>query len=308
MNIIVLGRNGHPSRQLVVGRWHHVMIAIAALIALGGGAAYGGYALGLHTGVARLVSNWEQEIQQSQREVRLTRQTADARIGALTQRLVLLQADMMRVNALGSKLVKMAKLDPKEFDFNRVPGVGGPQEPVIGFANSEPQLQSRIEALSKQLSERSSQLKVLSQVLASRHLLAETTPAGWPITKGWVSSYYGPRTDPFTGRPSFHPGIDFAGPLGENVHAVAGGVVTYAGKDGGYGNMIQIDHGDGYSTRYGHAEKLDVKVGQVVKRGQVIAQLGSTGRSTGPHVHLEVRYHGKSVNPLKYIKKKPAQS
>lgn len=300
MNIIVLGRHGQPSRQLSLGRWYHYAAALGLFAVLTGGLLAGGYYLGARFGVSHLVFGWQQAIEQSQREVQVTRQTANARIDALTQRLAVLQADMMRIDALGEKLVKMAKLDPKEFDFSRPPGLGGPQEAEAHYA--APQIQAAIDALAKRLSDRESQLNVLSQVLANRHLLAETTPAGWPIRKGWISSYYGPRTDPFTGRREFHPGIDFAGREGEAVHAIAGGVVTYAGRDGGYGNMVQIDHGDGYATRYGHNERIDVRVGQVVKRGQVISQLGSTGRSTGPHVHLEVLYHGRSINPLKFIK------
>lgn len=302
MNIIVLGRNGRPSRQLTIGRWHHYVIASGLTLALIAGLMSGGYYLGMRFGLSHLVFGWQQAIAQSQREVEVTRQTANARVDALTQRLGELQADVMRIDALGGKLVKMAKLDPKEFDFSHSPARGGPQDPMIETGYGELQIQREIDALTKQLSDRQSQLKVLSAVLANRHLLAETTPTGWPIKKGWISSYYGPRIDPFTGKPGFHPGIDFAGPIGENIHAIAGGVVTYAGLDGGYGKMVQIDHGDGYSTRYGHSERIDVKVGQVVKPGQVIAQLGSTGRSTGPHVHLEVLYHGRSINPLKYIR------
>lgn len=302
MNIIVLGRNGRPSRQLTIGRWYHFLILSCLALVLAAGLMSGGYYLGVRFGLSHLVFGWQQAVAQSQREVQVTRQTANARIDALTQRLGQLQADVMRIDALGGKLVKMAKLDPKEFDFSRPPGRGGPQEPNIVNGYGETQIQRQIDALTQQLSDRQSQLKVLSQVLANRHLIAETTPSGWPIKKGWISSYFGPRIDPFTGKPGFHPGIDFAGRMGENVHAIAGGVVTFAGRDGGYGNMVEIDHGDGYSTVYGHNERIDVKVGQVVKRGQVISQLGSTGRSTGPHVHLEVRYHGRPINPLKYIK------
>lgn len=303
MNIIVLGRNGQASNRLTLGYWHHYVLGIALLTLISGGLLWGGYYVGVRYGARHLVSGWQKAIQQSQREVQATRQTADARIDALTQRLGLLQADVMRINALGGKLVKMAKLDPKEFDFSHPPGRGGPQEPLPGDGiYTETQIQSQIDALSKQLSERESQLKVLSQVLANRHLIAATTPAGWPIKKGWISSYFGPRIDPFTGRPGFHPGIDFAGREGEHVHAVASGVVTWASADGGYGNMVEIDSGDGYSTIYGHNERVLVKVGQIVKRGQVISLLGSTGRSTGPHVHLEVRYDGRPINPLKFIR------
>lgn len=302
MNIIVLGRNGHPSRPLAIGRWYHYVVAGLVSFALIAASMAGGYYIGARSGATHRVLAWQDAIQQSRREVRITRQTAHARIDALTLRLGRLQAEVMRIDALGGKLVKMAKLDPKEFNFSQPPGQGGPREPALKAGDGEARILSQIDALANQLGDREAQLKVLSQVLAHRHLLAETTPTGWPIDKGWISSYYGPRTDPFTGHRGFHPGIDFAGRKGQDVHAIAGGVVVFAGKDGGYGNMVEIDHGDGYATRYGHNRRIDVKAGEVVKRGQVIAQLGSTGRSTGPHVHLEVRYHGHSINPLKFIK------
>lgn len=304
MDIIVLGRNGGGSRHFALGRWYHwVLLTLASMLA-SGSLMYAGYRLGQHYGVNDLVSHWQSTITQSQREVRVTRATADARIDALTLRLGELQADMMRIDALGGKLVQMANLDPREFDFGHAPGQGGPDPKYKEGHFSEPDIQQQLEQLSRLLSERQSQLEVLGQVLARRHLRAETTPTGWPIVKGWISSFYGMRTDPFTGRPEFHPGIDFAGREGESVHAVAGGIVIHSGPDGGYGNMVEIASGDGYSTIYGHNERVDVKIGQVVRQGQVIAQLGSTGRSTGPHVHLEVRYQGHPINPLKFIRKR----
>ena len=138
-------------------------------------------------------------------------------------------------------------------------------------------------------------------MMMNRNLQAEVMPAGRPVTHGWLSSYFGMRTDPFTGHRAFHTGLDFAGKLGSDVVAVAAGVVTYAGKRSGYGNLVEINHGNGYSTRYGHNSKILVNVGQTIKKGQVIAKMGSTGRSTGPHVHFEVLINGHAVNPKKYI-------
>ncbi|HET7676060.1 MAG TPA: M23 family metallopeptidase [Gammaproteobacteria bacterium] len=135
-----------------------------------------------------------------------------------------------------------------------------------------------------------------------RNLHQEMQPSGRPVKGGWISSYFGRRVDPITGRMGFHPGIDFAGKLGSPVHAVAAGVVTWAGPWFGYGNLVEIDDGSGYATRYGHNEKILVKVGQTVAKGQVISLMGSTGHSTGPHVHLEVLYHGREINPLKFVR------
>lgn len=304
MDIIVLKGKGRAGRQFSLGLWHHWLVLIVGLLLITSGLLYGGYVVGQRYGVRNLVHNWQHTLDQSQQEVQLTRQTANARIDALTRRLGELQADVMRLNALGGKLVQMANLDPREFDFGRPPGEGGPVPTDEKGHYSAPDIQQQLDALSKQLSERQSELEVLSQVLSRRHLRAETTPTGWPIHKGWISSYFGMRTDPFTGRPSFHPGIDFAGPKGESVHAVASGIVIHAGPDGGYGNMVEINSGDGYNTIYGHNERVDVKVGEVIQQGETIAQLGSTGRSTGPHVHLEVRYDGHPINPLRFIRQR----
>lgn len=304
MDIIVFKGRGAAGRPFTVGRWHHWFLFTVVVSLFAVGLLYGGYALGEHYGARSLVGHWQQSILQSQRQVEITRETTNARIDALTRRLGELQADVMRLDALGGKLVQMANLDPREFDFGHPPGEGGPTPKLETTHFSSPDIQQQLNELSQTLSERQSELEALSQLLAQRHLHAETTPKGWPIEKGWISSYFGMRTDPFTGRPEFHPGIDFAGRMGESVHAVAGGIVTHAGPDGGYGNMVEIASGDGYATVYGHNERVDVHVGQVIRQGQVIAQLGSTGRSTGPHVHLEVRYDGHPINPLRFIRKR----
>jgi murein DD-endopeptidase MepM/ murein hydrolase activator NlpD len=142
---------------------------------------------------------------------------------------------------------------------------------------------------------------VLETMLMTRNLEAEVMPTGRPISRGWLSSYFGIRTDPFSGRRVHHSGVDFAGKLGSDVVAVAAGVVQYSGRRSGYGNLVEINHGKGYVTRYGHNLKNLVEVGQTVKKGEVIAKMGTTGRSTGPHVHFEVMVNGRQVNPKKYI-------
>jgi len=134
-------------------------------------------------------------------------------------------------------------------------------------------------------------------------LSEDSTISGRPVEKGWISSGYGMRTDPFNGRKRWHNGVDFAGKAGANVVAVASGVVTWSSKYNNYGNMVEIDHGEGVVTRYAHNQENKVKVGDLVQRGQVIAALGSTGRSTGPHLHFEVYKNGRAVDPSVYIRK-----
>jgi murein DD-endopeptidase MepM/ murein hydrolase activator NlpD len=160
---------------------------------------------------------------------------------------------------------------------------------------------SVIASLDKQLSSREEQLAVLEEVIMNRQLRSKSKPRGRPITKGWTSSYFGKRADPFTGKIAMHKGMDFAGKEGSNIVAVANGVVTWAGDRYGYGNLVEINHGNGYTTRYGHNAKLLVKAGDSVEKGQVISKMGSTGRSTGPHVHFEVLKNDRQINPAKFV-------
>ena len=158
-----------------------------------------------------------------------------------------------------------------------------------------------LKSLQSQIDLSGSQLSALENVILSRQLGQEIHPEGRPVSTGYESSGFGDRVDPFTGGEEFHEGIDFAAPQGTRIHAVAAGIVTWAGPRGGYGNMVQIDHGNGYATRYGHAEKVLVHVGETVNRGDVIALVGDTGRSTGPHVHFEVLKYGREVNPARIV-------
>ncbi len=161
-----------------------------------------------------------------------------------------------------------------------------------------------MDKLAAQVEDRAQQLSLLESMLMTRGLEKEVLPEGRPITSGWLSSYFGMRTDPFTGRQERHKGVDFAGKAGSDVVAVAAGVVTWAGRRFGYGQLVEINHGNGYTTRYGHNQKIKVQVGDAVKKGQALALMGSTGRSTGPHVHFEVLRDGKPVDPMQYISAK----
>lgn len=227
--------------------------------------------------------------------------SSEATVKALTQRIAKLQAHVARVDALGHKLVKMAKLNPEEFDFSQEPAIGGPEVPNKFGTYQLDEASEALGALESGLVLREAQLNVLDDVIVNSSLEKQTTPSGWPVDAGWISSNYGYRRSPFTGKRQFHKGIDIAGRSGSNVRAVAGGVISFAGKKSGYGNLIEIDHGNGYVTRYAHNKTHKVKKGQAVKRGSVIALMGSTGRSTGPHVHLEVEKDGKLINPRKFI-------
>ena len=306
MNIVILKRTKGCSRLVSFSRNKLILLATALLLVLPTAFVTAGYYLGVQRSLNspdNLGLAMQQELEAQRLRIEEARRTAEENMDALALRLGELQAHVMRLDALGERLTTMAKLDKGEFDFDRPPAQGGPEDAKDKQAKpmSVPDFLKSLEDLSKQLDDRSQQLAVLEDMMMNRKLDEEVVPAGRPITRGWLSSYFGMRTDPFTGRRAHHAGIDFAGKLGSDVVAVAAGVVTYAGKRSGYGNLVEINHGKGYATRYGHNQEILVEVGQTVKKGQVIAHMGSTGRSTGPHVHFEVLYNGHAVNPLKYI-------
>jgi murein DD-endopeptidase MepM/ murein hydrolase activator NlpD len=193
----------------------------------------------------------------------------------------------------------MADIDSREFDFDRDPPSGGPEGESVSA--QIPDLSRMLAQLAQRADLRESQLAALENVILTRELKEEIHPEGRPVTTGYISSYFGERADPFDGREAFHKGVDFAGNQGSDVISVAAGVVTWAGERSGYGKLIEINHGDGYSTRYAHNERALVSVGQTVRRGESIALMGSTGHSTGPHVHFEVLHNGRQVDPLSFI-------
>lgn len=222
-------------------------------------------------------------------------------MNALALRLGRLQAETTRLNALGGRLAKLGKLDDGEFNFGSEPDLGGPEHAgLLGLA-APAQISTEIGRLERQLAQQSRQLSVLEELLADRKLDASLMPSGTPVRSGYISSRYGYRADPLTGAPDFHPGIDFDGDYGTDILAVGSGVVSFAGVKPGYGYTVEIDHDNGYVTRYAHNSKNLVAVGDPVRDGDVIGKVGSTGRSTGTHVHFEVWRDGRLVNPNEFI-------
>lgn len=307
MNIIFVRKHKGHSGHITLGRGSVLLAAFLGLLIIPAVLVYGGYWIGsqgaryapdeLHTVMSR-------ELRAQKRQLTELNRTAQDNINALASRLGRLQSHVIRLDALGDRLTKLGRLDAGEFDFGTAPGQGGPENPDAATSMHYADFMRELEELTRQLESREQQLAVLEDMMMNRNLDEEVRPSGRPITKGWLSSYFGVRTDPFTGRPDYHEGLDFAGPDGGDVVAVANGVVTWASDRYGYGNLVEINHGKGYITRYGHNKDIVVKVGDMVNKGQVIAHIGSTGRSTGPHVHFEVLRNGHPVNPLKYVQSK----
>jgi septal ring factor EnvC (AmiA/AmiB activator) len=275
------------------------LVAVAGLAVLSAVLLYTGFRLGADE--VAYVAEWQGEVQEQRAEVARVKASARDHLDALTLRVGQMQAQLLRLNALGERLVSQADIDDEEFNFDALPPVGGPQD-VSGLASTElPDFLNMLDELTTGLDDREQKLSVLERVLMDRSLRERVIPSGRPVTEGWLSSGFGKRADPFTGKQEYHDGVDFAGKEGADVMSVGDGVVTWSGKRSGYGNLVEINHGNGYVTRYGHNKEQLVEIGDTVKKGQMIALMGSTGRSTGPHVHFEVLRNGKPVNPSRYI-------
>ncbi len=223
-------------------------------------------------------------------------------LAAYSSRLAEMQARMVRLDALGERITDIAGLDSGEFDFAKLPAVGGPNDSGPDTAGLQ-DIDLFYAELDAQLEDRERQLGLLKIMMADREFKRESTVAGLPVENGWMSSAYGMRRDPFHGTKSWHKGIDIAGKDGASVIAVAGGIVTHSETKSGYGELIEIDHGNTLVARYAHNKENLVRVGDLVKKGQVIALMGSTGRSTGPHLHFELYKNGRHVDPSSYIRR-----
>jgi murein DD-endopeptidase MepM/ murein hydrolase activator NlpD len=265
------------------------------------------FAAGLMLGRFLLGGNAEERayaraIAQQKSDLQAARGQIDGKVDAIAARVGSLNAQLIRLDALGRRLTDLAGLNRGEFDFERAPPAGGPEgSEMQGGSVQVPELTNVLDTLEEQINDREQQLLALETLMASRELGQRIMPGGLPLIGGWISSHFGYRTDPFTGRGAFHAGVDFAGPPGSRVVAVGPGVVSYAGWKHGYGYTVEITHPTGYMTRYGHNSRNLVRVGQSVQKNDAIAVIGSTGRSTGTHVHFEVLRDGNVLNPNKYL-------
>ncbi|MEC7606716.1 MAG: M23 family metallopeptidase [Pseudomonadota bacterium] len=301
--ILVNQRHGH-TRTVILKGWMKGFLSICLLgapVALG----YLGYQLAI-SGTASFLTedvarNWQQQLSLQEAELKQLRNDSKRELEALSLRLAMMQARLARLDAMGERITRMSDFDNGEFDFSQtVVAIGGPTRGDNEL--SESGFISALDRLESQVEDRLGQLQILEDLLDDRKIQSDIFIAGRPLEKGWIASRFGQRPDPFTGRMSFHAGLDFTtGRAGAEINTVASGVVTWSGPRSGYGLMVEVNHGSGYTTRYAHAEKLLVDVGDIVDKGQNIALVGSTGRSTGPHVHFEVYKNGRVVDPAAYI-------
>ena len=307
MNVVLFGKGfGKPRQLSLSGSMAGLAAAAFALVVMAAGFT-GGYLYSSNTGSGVSTTELGDLTDQlgAQREyIADIRQGNEDTLDALAIRIAQMNARMIRLDAVGRRLTEMADIDAAEFNFDSDPALGGPEEPMAAGSNvAVPEVLDAMTALGYQLTHREAQLDVLESVLMDQNLSERVYPQGRPVKSGWLSSYFGKRTDPFTGKPANHTGIDFAGKHGDEIFAVADGVVTWSGDRYGYGVMVEINHGNGYSTRYAHNSDNLVAVGDEVKKGQVVALMGKTGRATGPNLHFEVLRNGSRVNPVNFIRK-----
>jgi len=306
MNLVIFGNGFGKPRQLNLSGFSALGFAVVCAGVMSAIGFAGGYWYSTITGSGiskNEVAQLSDELQLQRESINSIRQGNEDTLDALAIRIAQMNARIIRLDALGRRLTNMADLEDGEFDFNSAPALGGPEEPVAAGSNVViPQFVESMESLDNQLNNREAQLGVLESVLMGQNLKDRVYPQGRPVNSGWISSYFGKRTDPFTGKPANHTGIDFAGKHGDEVVAVADGVVTWSADRYGYGVMVELNHGNGYFTRYAHNEENLVVVGDEVKKGQAVAHMGESGRATGPNLHFEVLKNGRRVNPVNFIR------
>jgi murein DD-endopeptidase MepM/ murein hydrolase activator NlpD len=231
-------------------------------------------------------------LEQQAKLVNQLKTNTQEQLGGIVNQVAIMQNRINKMELLTATMAENAGLNKEDFTLS---------EEMQTFDASESSLINQINKMTTTLDFKIQQLTALESLMMGLNIEKQSELAGRPVGKGWLSSYYGVRKDPFTDRPAMHKGVDFAGKVGEDVIATGAGVVTWSGSRYGYGNLVEIDHGNGLRTRYGHNAELTVEVGDVVTRGQGIALVGNTGRSTGAHVHYEVLKNGQQVDPLPFI-------
>jgi len=303
MNVILVSNRLAKTRSVTLGGWQifFLTLLLSGLMLVAAFALQ--YSLvrfapeGLGEGMRTMLSKaYIEERQKQQSNMFSSLDTMASRIGQM-------QSQVQRLDALGVRLAKLTGMKPGEFQFDQLPAQGGPLVILPTQQMSVNILDQELNRLSQVVNDRSDKLMALETMLLQNQLSRKLLPSIPPVAVGWYSSNFGWRIDPFTGANAMHEGVDFMVDAGTPIHASAGGVVAFAGSHPQYGNMVEIDHGNDIVTRYAHASKLLVKVGQVVRRGEKIAEVGSTGRSTGNHLHFEVRYQGTAQNPVRFLQK-----
>jgi murein DD-endopeptidase MepM/ murein hydrolase activator NlpD len=306
MNLIFVPGNSGSGTNSCLSHRHLLLIALVGGLLLP--VFLGALTFRIHDLLSRhartddQLAQYATELKVQARAIDVAKEEAATHLNALARRLGQMQAQVLRLNALGGRLTHMAGLDAREFNFDAEVAQGGP-ESMRGSGVME--VTGSLQRLAQDVIASEARLNALETLLLDRRLTDAVTPAGWPAEGGFVSSGFGHRADPFTGQIAFHEGVDIASRFGSPIRAMADGVVSFAGDKPQYGKTVEVTHGQGLATRYAHTLSLLAKVGDKVQRGDAIALVGSSGRSTGPHVHFEVLRDDKVVNPSRYLRTTP---
>jgi murein DD-endopeptidase MepM/ murein hydrolase activator NlpD len=300
VNIILVSDSLAKSRSLALSQGQVLLIAFGILLA-GFMLATATYVVTMKFAVdlrnpylrALLSSLHQDEMKRNEVQVNQNLDALAAKVGEL-------QARILRLDAFGERLAKAAGIKREEFRFDEKPGQGGPVL-ASGHDLTVAEFQQMLDDMSRVLDDRSDKLGVLDSFFMDDRLARKTIPTTMPVSGGYYSSNYGYRLDPISGHSEFHTGVDIVAPVGTQVMAAAGGVVSASTFMPEYGNVVDVDHDNGLTSRYAHLSKRLVKVGDVVMKGQLIALVGNTGRTTGPHLHFEVREKGIPLNPNKFL-------
>lgn len=301
MNIILVSNNLAKGGTLALGSKHVVLLGIALLLAPLLLAVALTYLSLFHASLLPHPFLQTLVLSAQQNELSKNRAYVQENLNAMAVKLGQMQAQMLRLDALGDRLAKLSGTNRQEFNFATPPGRGGAESIFLQKNLTQQDFGRQLDELMSKLDARADQLGLMEALLLRQKVKKVALPSNRPVTTGWYSSNYGWRIDPFTGKNAFHEGVDFVADTGTPIHAAGGGIVIFADTYAGYGNMIDIDHGNGLVSRYAHASKITVKAGDIVMKGQKIAEVGSTGRSTGAHLHFEVLHQGAAQNPQHYL-------
>ncbi len=274
---------------------------VLVLLILTSGAIFGKFFLADSNGDQAKIRELQALVDLRQQELVEHKKSVQNDIDSMTLQIGKLMAQSTRLNALGSRLTEVTDINQDEFNLSEEPGIGGAELELTGEFNTPQILYANLFNLEDNFIKQQENFNVLTQLLNEQDIDHSATPHVMPLAKGWISSYYGKRIDPFTGQQANHPGMDYSGGYQSDILAAADGVVVWAGKRSSYGQMVEIDHGNGFMTRYAHAESIHVQLGQKVSAGEAIAVMGKTGRATSEHLHFEILKNGHKVNPLPFV-------
>lgn len=290
MNIILVSDNLAGRKHITLDRNQVIMLMLGWML-LPIFVALGLYYFTLSSGIGSFPQNQPQ-----------SRVYLQENLNAMAARLGQLQAQMLRLDALGGRLAKHHGLPEQEFNFQQKPGQGGTEPGKSQFSLTPQQLELELAQFGQRLEGQADRMSIFESLTLREQLTKNVFPSLHPISHGWFSSNFGWRIDPITGKQAMHEGVDFMAETGADIKAAAGGVVVYSDYHPQYGNMIDVDHGNGLVSRYAHASKRLARQGDIVLPGQKIAEVGNTGRSTGPHLHFEILSNGIPQNPARYLR------